>query len=225
MIRNDLVRMSTSDVGKGIPITDSLVISEKINYPHYAITRLIKKHIEDFEEFGAIDFESHLLNSKNVEIAILNENQFYLLITFLRNTKKAPLVKELKKELVRMFVFLKNEHKARVETRHIGIQARKSLTKAIDNNVDEGNFKRWSYSLYSKLVYKKVLGKTVKKLKEERGLTEKDNLRNHCTVEELEKIQELESKIANFIEFTNTEGKNDKEIYELVKKYIEKGDA
>jgi DNA-binding transcriptional regulator YhcF (GntR family) len=40
-------------------------------------------------------------------------------------------------------------------------------------------------------------------------------------MEELEKVQELESKIANFIEFTNTEGKDDKQIYEMVKKYLE----
>lgn len=219
---NELVRLTTQDIGKGIPITDSLIVAEKIQYNHYILTRLIKKHLDDFKEFGAIDFESRLHNSKNVEVFVLNENQFYLLITYLRATKKNSLVLELKKELVRQFSKIKKELTARKETRHIAISVRKNLTDTIKNCVsDEGNFKKWSYSLYSKLVYKKILGKTVKKIKEERKIKENQNLRDFLTMEELEKVQELESKIANFIEFTNTEGKNDKEIYEMVKKYLE----
>ena len=35
-------------------------------------------------------------------------------------------------------------------------------------------------------------------------------------------LQDLESKIATFIEFTDTENKDDKQIYEMVKKHIEK---
>ena len=186
------------------------------------LTRLIKRHITDFEEFGAIDFESRLLNSKNVEVAILNENQFYLLITYLRTTKKIPKVLDLKKELVRQFDKIKKELQARMETRHIGIIARRSLTDAIKNYVtDESKFKSFAYSTYSKLVYKKVLGKTVKKIKEERNLKVEDNLRNFLTIIELEKVQELESKIATYIEFTDNSDKTDKEIYNEVKKYIE----
>ena len=219
---NELVRLKTQDVGNAIPITDSLVIAEKIDYRHYMLTRLIKRHITDFEEFGAIDFESRLLNSKNVEVAILNENQFYLLITYLRTTKKIPKVLDLKKELVRQFDKIKKELQARMETRHIGIIARRSLTDAIKNYVtDESKFKSFAYSTYSKLVYKKVLGKTVKKIKEERNLKVEDNLRNFLTIIELEKVQELESKIATYIEFTDNSGKTDKEIYNEVKKYIE----
>lgn len=37
------------------------------------------------------------------------------------------------------------------------------------------------------------------------------------------KVQELESKIATFIEMTDTDGKNDKEIYQMVKKWIDGG--
>ena len=109
-----------------------------------------------------------------------------------------------------------------METRHIGIIARRSLTDAIKNYVtDESKFKSFAYSTYSKLVYKKVLGKTVKKIKEERNLKVEDNLRNFLTIIELEKVQELESKIATYIEFTDNSDKTDKEIYNEVKKYIE----
>lgn len=219
---NELVRLTTQDVGKAIPITDSLIVSERIQYEHYIVTRLIKKHIEDFREFGAIDFESRLLNSKNVDVYLLNENHFYLLITYLRATKKSPLVLELKKELVRQFSAMKKELTARIETRHIGIAVRKNLTDTIKNCVtDEGNFKNWAYSTYSKLIYKKILGKDVKKAKLERNVKEKENIRDYLTIEELEKVQDLESKIATFIEFTDTNNMTDKEVYAMVKAHIE----
>ena len=38
----------------------------------------------------------------------------------------------------------------------------------------------------------------------------------------LEKIQDLESKIATFIEFTDTNNMTDKEVYAMVKAHIEK---
>ena len=220
---NELVRLTTQDVGKAIPITDSLIVAEKIQYEHYIVTRLIKKHIEDFREFGAIDFESCLLNSKNVDVYLLNENQFYLLVTYLRATKKSPLVLELKKELVRQFSAMKSELTARSQTRHIAISVRKNLTDTIKKCVtDEGNFKNWAFSTYSRLVYKKVLGKDVKKAKLERNVKEKENIRDYLTIEELEKVQDLESEIATFIEFTDTNNMTDKEVYAMVKTHIEK---
>lgn len=86
---------------------------------------------------------------------------------------------------------------------------------------EEGNFKRFAYSNYSKLVYKKVLGMTVKKAKEQRGLKEKDNIRNFLTIDELKQVQELESKIAYYIEMRTDLTDDDKEVYAEVKKYIE----
>jgi len=221
LIMNELVRLTTQDVSRAIPVTDSIVIAERLDYEHYALMRLIRKHISDFQEFGAVDFESHLLNSKNVDVAILNENQFYLLITYLRTTKKQPLVLELKKELVRKFAMMKNELQARAETRHIGLYARKTLTDTIRDKVDKGTtFKSFAYSNYSKLVYKKVLNETVKSFKDRNHLTEKDNVRNYLTIEQLEKVQELESKIATYLEIRKDMGETDKQIYEEIKNHI-----
>lgn len=219
----ELVRLTTRDVSKAIPVTDSLVIANKIDYPHYQITRLIKKHKDDFGEFGPIDFEKQLLNSKKVEVFLLTEGQFLLLVTYLRTTKKATKIKELKKQMVRGFLLMKNELQARQETRYIGIATRKSLTDTIENKTDNGtNFKKFAYSNYTKLVYKKILGKTVKKAKEERGLKKSDKLRDYLTIEELEKVQDLESKIAFYIEMRKDLTGNDKAIYQEIKEYIDK---
>lgn len=219
---NELVRLTTQDVGKAIPITDTLIIAEKYQIKHLSVVKLIEKYSEDFKEFGELtSFQMTLENGrKSFRAYELSEEHFYLLVTYIKNTEIARFYK---KEFIKQFSKMKKELTARIETRHIGIAARKNLTDTIKKCVtDEGNFKSFAYSTYSKLVYKKVLGKDVKKAKEERNVKEKENIRDYLTIEELEKVQDLESKIATYIEFTDNAGKTDKEIYQDVKTYIEK---
>jgi phage regulator Rha-like protein len=216
---NEFVKLTTQDVSNAIPVISSVFLAEKIEYPHFQITRLIENHIDDFKEFGSIDFESHLLNSKNVKSYLLNESQFILLVTYLRNSKKKTKVMELKKEIVRQFSFMKKELMARSETRHIAKKNRKELTSVIKEVLPEGNFKNFAYGNYTRLIYKKLFGKTVKELKEIYNVKDGGNIRDYFTIEQLEKIQEVESGIATIIEYDNSE--NEKVVYEKVKKYLD----
>ena len=217
----ELVRLNTQDVSKAIPITDSFIVSEKFGVSHKAVTNIIRKYKKDFEIFGTLEhFKNAYDTKKETMTFLLNEEQFYLLVTYMKNTE---IARKYKIEFVKAFSFIKKELLARVGTRHLAKEKRLILTDTIKNCVtDESNFKKFAYSTYSKLVYKKVLGKDVKKAKEERGLKEKDNLRDFLTIEELEKVQDLESKIATYIEFTEKKRKTDKAIYQDVKAYIEK---
>ncbi len=217
----ELVRLNTQDISKAIPVTNSKIISEKLGIQH----RNIKKHLKDQEKyflrFGLlVACATESTGGRPEEIIELNEEQSMFLMTLLKNTEE---VVEFKFNLVKAFNFMKKELMVRINTRHLVKEKRKELTDIIKNYVtDESNFKKFAFSNYSKLVYKKVLGKDVKKSKEERGLKEKDNLRDFLTLEELEKVQDLESKIATYIEFTDNNGKTDKEIYQDIKTYIEK---
>ena len=218
----ELVRLNTQDVSKAIPVTTTIIISEKYGITNLSVTKLIDKYKEDFEVFGKlVSFQMTSDNSqRSFKSYELNEEQFYLLVTYMKNTE---IARKYKIEFIKAFSFQRKELLARVNTRHLGKPKRLNLTDSIRDCVtDESNFKKFAYSNYSKLVYKKVLGKDVKKAKEERGLKEKDNLRDFLTIEELEKVQDLESKIATYIEFTDNNGKTDKEIYQDVKTYIEK---
>ena len=138
--------------------------------------------------------------------------------------KNTEIARMAKIQFVKAFSFMKKELIARLDTRKIGISAgRFFLTDSIRDHVsDTGNFKKFAYGNYTKLVYKYVLGMDVKHAKEARGVPENGNLRDYLTIEELEKVQEIESKIAGFIEVSDTEGKNDKEIYAMVKKWLDK---
>ena len=86
---------------------------------------------------------------------------------------------------------------------------------------DGSNSKKFAYGNYTKLVYKRILGMDVKHAKESRKVPENRNLRDFLTMEELDRVQALESKIAAFIEISDTEGKDDKAVYAMVKTYLD----
>jgi len=219
---NEIVSLTTADVSRAIPVTNSKIVAEKYEVQHATVSRLINKYEDDFKELGKVGFEIRpSTRGQSEKVYFLSEDQFFLLVTYMKNT---DIARRAKIEFVKAFSKVKKELLARTETRKIGKAARLSITDAIKNHVSpEGNFKKFAYGNYSKLVYKRVIGMDVKHAKEARGCPESGNLRDYLTIEELDRVQELESKIAGFIEVSDTDGKNDKEIYQMVKKWIDGG--
>jgi Rha family phage regulatory protein len=224
---NEIVQLTTADVSRSIPVTTSRLVSELFKKEHAKVIRSIKDLIDqlgDDAKSGAIYFCEELQykdtqNRNQIEYR-MNE-QFFLLLVMGFTGEKALRVKTA---FIREFYRMRSELLARSETRRIGKEARLSITDAIKDHVSpEGNFKKFAYGNYSKLVYKRVLGMDVKHAKEARKVPENGNLRDYLTIEELDLVQELESKIAGFIEVSDTDGKNDKEIYQMVKKWIDGG--
>jgi Rha family phage regulatory protein len=222
----DIVKLTTQDITSAIPITTSLIIAEYFEKRHDNVLRDIEEIID---QVGRLNFEESSFYVKRLEyVNTQNKSQpyyelnedFWMLLVMGYTGEKAF---KIKTTFIKTFQLMKRELLVRETTRHIGKVCRLSLTDSVKKNVNgEGNFKRFAYSNYTKLVYKKVLGMDVKKSKENRGLLEKDNLRNFLTIAELEKVQDLESKIAGFIEVSNTEGKDDKQIYSMVKEWLDK---
>lgn len=70
-----------------VPYTLSNIIAEGVGIKHSSITRTIRKHEKDFEEFGKLGFKIRPSDSGQGEkIYKLNEDQAILLITYLKNT-------------------------------------------------------------------------------------------------------------------------------------------
>jgi len=216
----ELASLKTEDISKNFRVLGSKEVAEKFKKKHKNVLQTIEKLMAENKAVkNMFELNSYISERGREEKEYkMNRDGFSLLA--MGFTGKEAL--EWKIKYINFFNLMENELKARIETRHIGVAVRKSLTDTIKNCVtDESNFKKFSFSTYTKLVYKKVLGKDVKKSKLERGLKETDNIRNFLTIEELEKVQDLESKIATYIEFTDNNGKTDKEIYQQVKEYIE----
>ncbi len=90
-----------------LPVVSSTAIAEGIGREHESVIKLIRRNLGDFEEFGELGFEIrvHESHSKGgrgpaTEIALLNEQQATLLLTYMRNNE---VVRAFKKRLVRAF--------------------------------------------------------------------------------------------------------------------------
>lgn len=88
----------------GVPVTTSLAIAEGVKHEHRAVLKLLRDHPADFEAFGRVTFEVQPFETtggvQQREVAILNEHQATLLVTFMRNI---GIVKDFKIALVKGF--------------------------------------------------------------------------------------------------------------------------
>jgi phage regulator Rha-like protein len=86
------------------PVTTTALISEGVEGNHKAVIQLVKTYLGDLSEFGRVAFEMSPFETKGGmqerEIAVLNEQQTTLLITYMRNNEP---VRKFKKKLVREF--------------------------------------------------------------------------------------------------------------------------
>ncbi|WP_454113591.1 phage antirepressor KilAC domain-containing protein [Microbacterium maritypicum] len=83
-------------------VVTSETIANGAGVEHRAVLQLIGNNIADFEEFGTVAFEMRPLPGGGlpVRVALLNEQQATLLMTFQRNTDQ---VRTFKKALVKAF--------------------------------------------------------------------------------------------------------------------------
>jgi len=95
----DLIPLVTLD---DEPRVDSRLIADQLGIDHINVRELIQDYQTDFEEFGKPRFETEAIGKTNQpqKFVLLNEDQSYLLLTYVKNTAQA---RELKKRLVRSF--------------------------------------------------------------------------------------------------------------------------
>lgn len=86
--------------------SDTLVVSSEMiadgsGVQHKNVLEMIDANLDDFEDFGHVAFETRDgYNNHKVRVALLNEQQATLLMTFQRNTEQ---VRAFKKKLVHAF--------------------------------------------------------------------------------------------------------------------------
>lgn len=99
------------------PVTTSLAIAEGTDVEHKAVIQLVRSYQNDLEEFGRVTFEMRPFETaggvQQREIAILNEQQSTLILTYMRNSE---IVRTFKKRLVKSFYEL--AHKQKPATRN-----------------------------------------------------------------------------------------------------------
>ncbi|WP_198116903.1 phage regulatory protein/antirepressor Ant [Massilia rhizosphaerae] len=95
-------------------VTTTTAIASGTANTHEAVIKLVRTHQKDFEEFGRVRFEIEPFETaggqQKREIALLNEDQATLLITYMRNNM---IVRQFKIALVRAFSEMRKELAAR----------------------------------------------------------------------------------------------------------------
>lgn len=91
---------SLVNLENGNAVTTSLAIADGVDKSHKTVIQLIRDNTADLGEFGTLAFEMRKSGGRPTEVAILNEQQATLLMTYMRNN---AIVKEFKKRLVKAF--------------------------------------------------------------------------------------------------------------------------
>lgn len=88
----------------GALIVSSLTIAEGAGVEHASVMKLVRAHLSDLEEFGRVGFEIAPFETaggmQRREVALLNEQQATLVMSYQKNTEQ---VRSFKKALVRGF--------------------------------------------------------------------------------------------------------------------------
>ncbi|ENO82043.1 prophage antirepressor [Thauera sp. 27] len=88
----------------GQAVTTTFAIAEGTDVEHKAVIQLARTYLPDLEEFGRVTFEMRPFETaggiQRREVAILNEQQSTLLLTYMRNS---DIVRAFKKRLVKEF--------------------------------------------------------------------------------------------------------------------------
>lgn len=177
-----------------VPFTTSKVIAEVTGVTHKKIKLSIVKHKEALEFFGKVGQYGTTLDSGQVEIAYrLNEQQATLLITFLKNT---PVVVTFKVELVRQFFAMRTE----LNRRHVERAQLKPIRLEMTDIIKRTDPDKWAYKRFTDLSYLMALGKTAKKLREERSASPKAKAIDYLTAAEIHAVTEMQYRIGVLIE-------------------------
>lgn len=82
--------------------------------------------------------------------------------------------------------------------REAGKATRRTLTDAIDKLPDSPH-KKFKYKQFTDLIYKIVFNKNTKQLREQFMISKNEELRDHFTPDQLEKVKNIEGEISVFI--------------------------
>lgn len=178
-----------------VTVVTSLDVAETFGKEHRNVLADIRNIQGDVSsaEFSALFYETNYVgaNGKSNPMYYMNRDGFTLLAMGY-NGEKAM---KFKLAYIRQFNAMEKALLGKIKEREKGIAVRQALTKAIQQSNENERMHGHAYSTYTDVVYKVVFGKSAKQLREEYGITKKDNLRDYFSEDELSKVQSVEMMV------------------------------
>lgn len=181
-----------------VTVVTSLDIAETFGKRHSDVLRDIET-LDCSDEFRERNFAlsnySVDNNKRTYPMYYITRDGFTILVMGY-NGEKAMKFKEA---YIKQFNAMEKALIGKIKEREKGIAVRQALTKAIQQSNENERMHGHAYSTYTDIVYKVVFGKNAKQLREEYGITKKDNLRDYFGAEELEKVQSIEMIVSGLV--------------------------
>lgn len=205
---------------KAIPyLTKDMVVSVEQVANYYEVTKkaietVILRNRDELEDDGIATLKGDELKDLRADICLLHGEGNKIIsnkaqsLTIL--TKRAMLrigmllttsgvARQVRNHLLNCEEEVSQERQKWITQREAGKLDRKRMTTAISNYIPESPDKRWKYPEYTNLVYKVIFLKDAKTMREERGFTKNDALRDSFTGDELKLVDEAETIVTALI--------------------------
>lgn len=183
-----------------INVCTSLDVAETFEKLHKDVLESIRSIQTDLStaEFSALFYESEYKasNGKKNPMYYMNRDGFTLLVMGYTGEKAM----KFKLAYINQFNQMEELLKGKLIEREKGIVVRQILTKAIQQSNENERMHGHAYSIYTDLIYKLLFNKNAKQLREEYGITKKENLRDYFSEEELKQVQSKERLISGLID-------------------------
>ena len=180
-----------------VTVVTSLDVAETFEKRHDHVLRDIEKLKKDIPNFGEMFFETTMPDSygRSQKAFLMNRDGFTLLVMGYTGEKAM----KFKIAYIKQFNAMEQALIGKMKEREKGIAVRQALTKAIQQSNENERMHGHAYSTYTDIVYKVVFGKTAKQLREEYGITKKDNLRDYFNSDEISKVQSVEMIVSGLV--------------------------
>lgn len=179
-------------------IVTSLDVAETFEKEHKRVLQDIR-NLGCSEEFGQHNFvlSSYTsIQNKKQPMYCMTRDGFTLLVMGYTGEKAM----KFKEGYIRQFNAMEKVLLGKIRERDKGIAVRQALTNALKESQENERMHGHAYSTYTDMVYRTLFGITAKQLREEKGLSTKDNLRDFLTEEELKAVQSKEMLVSGLID-------------------------
>lgn len=191
----EIMKVNKEDV----TVVTSLDVAETFEKRHDHVLRDIKE-LGCSDEFRLSNFgESSYTNSQNKK-----QTMYYITrdgFTLLAMGYTGEKAMRFKEAYIKQFNAMEKALFERIKEREKGIAVRQALTKALQQSSENERMHGHAYSAYTNLIYKSIFGKDAKHLREEYGISKKDELRECFSAEELQQVQKAEMLVGSLVEY------------------------
>lgn len=176
----------------------SLDVAETFGKEHKNVLRDIKE-LNCSEEFGRHNFEpTNYIDEHNRKqpMYYITRDGFTLLAMGYTGEKAM----KFKESYIKQFNAMERTLQGKLIEREKGIAVRQSLTKALQQSTENERMHGHAYSTYTNCIYKVLFGMNAKQLREHYGISEKDNLRDCFSDEDLKAVQSMEYMVTGLVD-------------------------